>query len=51
LDVESFLEADKGESDHGEIDELGGGDLNFGLVGRMGRIWNRWGSYQIDKPV
>lgn len=33
LGRESFLEADEGESDDGEVDELGGGDLDLGLVG------------------
>lgn len=50
LGRESFLETDEGESDDGEVDELGGGDLDLGLVGCMekelglglGLGW-RWG--------
>lgn len=37
LGRESFLEADEGESDDGEVDELGGGDLDLGLVGSTGK--------------
>jgi hypothetical protein len=58
LSRESFLETDKGECDDGEVDELGRGDLDIGLVGLWKRNWD-WGggggggggSYQIDKPV
>lgn len=37
LGRESFLEADEGESDDGEIDELGGGDLDFGISRMHGK--------------
>lgn len=37
LGRESFLEADEGESDDGEVDELGGGDLDLELVGCTGK--------------
>lgn len=37
LGRESFLEPDEGESDDGEVDELGGGDLDLGLVGCTGK--------------
>lgn len=52
LGVESFLEADERESDDGEIDELGGSDLELGLIRCMGmKMGLGRGSYQIDKPV